>query len=187
MSTSVPNTQTIVATKMYDRTYTKSNEQAANGINGYVFTKNAQISFDIEMVVNPTAETSPTPTGWWPTISFSSGWRAYTFQFCSWKGNVNVKNNIYQGMSAANLLSNGATRTDNGDGTFTWKLSVVIKADENGYVAMYNSTGTKLFTSQNVGVAFKFDMVSNIFFGVGAESTYAGGGTVAFNNVKVSL
>ena len=90
-------------------------------------------------------------------------------------------------MSAANMLNNGATRTDNGDGTFTWKFSGVFKADASGYLALYNTNGTLIFTTATLSNPHMMDEFNNIYLDCGKDGNYTGEGNFKYTNFKVTL
>lgn len=165
----------LTAKQTFDSKYYSNNNP-----NGIFFTKDSQVSFDLEM----NGSTSESGVGWMVHFRFKGGTYNAQTLFCSWSTNVNVKNGGTAGMSAANLLANGATKVDNGDGTFTWKFSGVFKADENGYLALYNKAGKFIFTTANVGSACKMEGFNNFYISVeNAKST----GSFKITNLKIDI
>ena len=174
---------TSAATKLPSiKTYTnKYMTNAADGTNGYVFTKDSQISFDVEIIGNA----NESNTGWWLQFWFGGAWTVPNLQFCSWNGNVNAKNGgSTEAVSAANMLTKGATRVDNGDGTYTWTFSGVYKADANGYIALYNSNGELLYTTASVGTAYKMELFNEFWIAYGNSGSSA---TFEITNLKIDI
>jgi hypothetical protein len=97
-----------------------------------------------------------------------------------------LKNNTEEAISATNMLTCGATKTEVNN-IVTWTFSGVFKADANGYLAIYTADGNTLIYTTATSTAkdpIKMDGINNFCIGAGADGS---SGSFKISNLKVII